>query len=154
MDRLQNSQNLTKEELAGILKQSGLGLSVSFVLGLIVQVLFRSNERFGRIEQHLERAMQQFGRRTDRTEKKLCSKLEESRIETDGQSASSSSGQNQPNVRELKNENNFLKDYVHRLNSGMSDYQEMYPPASTARDTAVRFEDRSLIESVIERFVP
>ena len=36
--------------------------------------------------------------------------------------------QGQSSVRELKNENHFLKDYVHRLNAAASEYQAMHPP--------------------------
>ncbi len=35
--------------------------------------------------------------------------------------------QGQSNVRELKNENHLLKDYVHRLNAALSEYQAMRP---------------------------
>ena len=37
-------------------------------------------------------------------------------------------GQNQSNIRELKNENQFLKDYIHRLNAASSEYQTTHPP--------------------------
>ena len=51
LDRLQNSQNLTKQDLADIMKQSGLGSTFSFEYfpQSFIVVIFRSNERFGRI---------------------------------------------------------------------------------------------------------
>lgn len=36
--------------------------------------------------------------------------------------------ENQSTIRELKNENHFLKDYIHRLNSESSNYQSTHPP--------------------------
>ena len=46
----------------------------------------------------------------------------------------SRSGQNQSSVRELKNENHFLKDYIHRLNAASSEYQTLHPPTALKKD--------------------
>jgi hypothetical protein len=47
------------------------------------------------------------------------------------------SGQNQSNLRELKNENHFLKDYIHRLNAASSDYQTLHPPKTLKKEIHV-----------------
>ncbi len=47
------------------------------------------------------------------------------------------SGQNQSNLRELKNENHFLKDYIHRLNAASSEYQTMHPPKTLKKEMSV-----------------
>lgn len=36
--------------------------------------------------------------------------------------------QGQSSRRELKDENQFLKDYVYRLNAAASEYQSLHPP--------------------------
>lgn len=46
-------------------------------------------------------------------------------------------GQSQSSLQELKKENYFLKDYVHRLNSALNEYQAMYPTKSLTKDTNV-----------------
>lgn len=46
-------------------------------------------------------------------------------------------GQNQSNLRELKNENHFLKDYIHRLNAASSEYQATHPPKSLKKEMNV-----------------
>jgi hypothetical protein len=46
--------------------------------------------------------------------------------------------QSQSSARELKNENHFLKDYIHRLNAAASEYQTLHPPDSLKKDTNVR----------------
>jgi hypothetical protein len=47
------------------------------------------------------------------------------------------SGQNQSSVRELKNENHFLKDYIHRLNAASSEYQTIHPPKTLKKEMNV-----------------
>jgi len=47
-------------------------------------------------------------------------------------------GQNQSSLRELKNENHFLKDYIHRLNAASSEYQTTHPPKTLKKDMHVR----------------
>ncbi|CAF0741166.1 unnamed protein product [Adineta steineri] len=42
--------------------------------------------------------------------------------------------QNHSNTRELKNENHFLKDYIHRLNVASSEYQTTHPPKTLQTD--------------------
>ncbi|CAF0777451.1 unnamed protein product [Adineta ricciae] len=42
--------------------------------------------------------------------------------------------QNQSSLRELKEENHFLKDYIHRLNAASSDYQATHPPKSSKKE--------------------
>lgn len=37
--------------------------------------------------------------------------------------------QGQSSARDIKNENHFLKDYIHRLNATISEYQAKYPSA-------------------------
>lgn len=39
--------------------------------------------------------------------------------------------QGQSSARDIKNENHFLKDYIHRLNATISEYQAKYPSAKT-----------------------
>jgi len=46
-------------------------------------------------------------------------------------------GQNQSNLRELKNENHFLKDYIHRLNAASSEYQTTHPPKTLKKEMNV-----------------
>ena len=46
-------------------------------------------------------------------------------------------GQNQSNLRELKNENHFLKDYIHRLNAASSEYQTTHPPKTSKKEISV-----------------
>ncbi len=45
--------------------------------------------------------------------------------------------QGQSSTRELKNENHFLKDYIHRLNSAASEYQALHPPDVLKKDLNV-----------------
>ncbi|CAF4369251.1 unnamed protein product, partial [Rotaria sordida] len=45
--------------------------------------------------------------------------------------------QNQSNIQELKKENHFLKDYVHRLNAASSEYQTMHPPKTLRKEMNV-----------------
>ncbi|UJR28194.1 hypothetical protein I4U23_009445 [Adineta vaga] len=52
--------------------------------------------------------------------------------------------QNQSNLRELKNENHFLKDYVHRLTSAASDYQATHPPKSLKKEMHRQHEVQGL----------
>ncbi|CAF0930328.1 unnamed protein product [Rotaria sp. Silwood1] len=40
----------------------------------------------------------------------------------------------QSNVQELKKENHFLKDYIHRLNAASSEYQTMHPPKTLKKE--------------------
>ncbi|CAF1272609.1 unnamed protein product [Adineta steineri] len=42
--------------------------------------------------------------------------------------------QGQSSARELKNENHFLKDYIHRLNAATSEYQTLHPPDALRTD--------------------
>ena len=42
--------------------------------------------------------------------------------------------QGQSSARELKNENHFLRDYVHRLNATISEYQALNPPDALKKD--------------------
>jgi hypothetical protein len=46
-------------------------------------------------------------------------------------------GQNQSNLRELKNENHFLKDYIHRLNAASSEYQTTHQPKTLKKEINV-----------------
>ena len=46
--------------------------------------------------------------------------------------------QGQSSTRELKNENHFLKDYVHRLSAVVSEYQTLHPPDALKKDANVR----------------
>jgi hypothetical protein len=45
--------------------------------------------------------------------------------------------QGQSSARELKNENHFLKDYIHRLNVAASEYQILHPPDVLKTDMKV-----------------
>ena len=45
--------------------------------------------------------------------------------------------QGQTSARELKNENHFLKEYIHRLNAEASDYQTLHPPDVIKTDIQV-----------------
>jgi hypothetical protein len=45
--------------------------------------------------------------------------------------------QGQSSARELKNENHFLKDYIHRLNVASSEYQTLHPPDSLKKEINV-----------------
>ena len=40
-------------------------------------------------------------------------------------------------LQDLKNENQFLKDYVHRLNAATSEYQSLNPPKSLEKEIKV-----------------
>ncbi len=47
------------------------------------------------------------------------------------------SDQNQSSIRELKKENHFLKDHIHRLNAALSEYQTTHPPKTLKKDMHV-----------------
>lgn len=49
----------------------------------------------------------------------------------------SSSGENQSTIRQLKKENHFLKDYVHRLSATVSDYQTTNSSKAIEQGTSV-----------------
>ena len=64
------------------------------------------------------------------------------------------SGQNQSSLRELKKENHFLKDYIHRLNAASSDYQATHLPKSSKKEMEVRHELKFHFEQNEHQFSP
>ncbi|CAF0906497.1 unnamed protein product [Rotaria sordida] len=60
-----------------------------------------------------------------------CDQLQNELIFTRDRYAQS---QNQSNIQELKKENHFLKDYVHRLSAASSEYQTMHPPKTLRKE--------------------
>ena len=66
----------------------------------------------------------------------------------------SSSGENQSTIRQLKKENHFLKDYVHRLSATVSDYQTANSSKAVEQGTSVsilRFHLIILLHSIFRK---
>jgi hypothetical protein len=59
--------------------------------------------------------------------------------------------QTQSNLRELKNENHFLKDYIHRLNAESSAYQATHPPKALKKEMNVSSFEYGQIENRLSR---
>ncbi|CAF2815027.1 unnamed protein product [Rotaria sp. Silwood2] len=66
-----------------------------------------------------------------KTLQKRCDQLQNELITMRDRYAQS---QNQSNIQELKKENHFLKDYIHRLNAASSEYQAMHPPKTLKKE--------------------
>ncbi|CAF0866434.1 unnamed protein product [Didymodactylos carnosus] len=88
-------------------------------------------------QQHLTNLLPQFGREQirdlddlNKTLQSRCIQLEKELYEI----REKNSDQNQVDIYELKNENYYLRDYVHRLNAALSDYQTQHLPISYKKE--------------------